>query len=419
MSFLVQRRTLAAAAGSSMTNVALLAAATIGGIASARDLGPTGRGQLAALFVWAAVIQTASLLGLPNAFTYLTARWPDDSAGATRHLLRLYPRQLALAISAYVALSQGLLRLDSSSTLVFCAWMSASMLTTIAVSYAHGAGQFRSFNMLRLIAGAGTGVGLAVVSVLATLTVFQASLLYLAAALATLPTTLCVLGRAVASGDRRFTRADELWNYSRRNVAGVISTTANARVDQLVLTFSSSSRLLGLYAVAATASTTVIPIISGVASVGFNKVASTADTRAQASIVRRMLLFATLVALAANVVFVAAAPLLIPLMFGPEFSGAVGPARVLACGAVFVAWNLVLCESLRACNAPGAVGWSEVAGAVATASCVALAIPHGLMWVGGASAGGYGVSTLVAGRELSRRLRNPTQEHGEAPVRAD
>src|SRR5262249_21288164 len=63
--------------GTAGTNVLLAMIGLATSILAARLLGPAGRGELAAIQTWPAVVATVALLGLPDAVVYFTARRPD------------------------------------------------------------------------------------------------------------------------------------------------------------------------------------------------------------------------------------------------------------------------------------------------------------------------------------------------------
>src|SRR6266851_4167131 len=63
----------------------------VSGIVIARSLGPAGRGELAAVLLWPALLASLSGLGTTDAITYLTARRPERTrdVAATGLLLSL------------------------------------------------------------------------------------------------------------------------------------------------------------------------------------------------------------------------------------------------------------------------------------------------------------------------------------------
>ena len=71
-----------------LTNLLIMGSNAIGGIVSARVLGPDGRGQLTVVMLWSAIINVVGILGLPSAFTYYTARWPDRREALVGFFLR-------------------------------------------------------------------------------------------------------------------------------------------------------------------------------------------------------------------------------------------------------------------------------------------------------------------------------------------
>ena len=56
-----------------MATAVIMACNVITGLIAARSLGPTGRGELTAITVWAATLLYAGTLGLPEAVAYCAA----------------------------------------------------------------------------------------------------------------------------------------------------------------------------------------------------------------------------------------------------------------------------------------------------------------------------------------------------------
>lgn len=389
------------------TTVVSLICATVGGVATARVLGPVGRGEFAVLVVWASVLQAGSTLGVPHSYSYLLARGQTDRRALVGYVHRVAVR-LAFLGTGFVAILfvtfQILGKVDEVAAAIFLLWVPAATISVFATSYFHGVGQFGKFNAIRLIAGAGTGIILVSLATADMLTVRSAAFAYAVAAMGGAVAGSVLVWRDLGglSPVDRLQNTRPVWIYARGNLFALISTSTNNRADQLALSFLVESAHLGSYAVAATSSTIVAPLTSGLAVIGFNRIASIVRPRDQVALIARLAKVTAVTAGAAAGLFGLFAGWLIPFVYGDRFAAAVVPARILAVGSIFLATSYVVEEALRGRGLPGIVGWAEALGAITTVVGVVVARNSGLAAMAIASSFGYFVTMVYAIYHVTR-----------------
>ena len=219
-------------------NVASAAAAGIGGIILARTVGPTIRGEYAAITSWFGVALMVGGMGQPAALCFYVAR---DRRRATEYVatsraMMLVTGSVVLITGLLLApvLAHGLASVVLGYEIVF----GASIVAFVGASYTFSlqARDLRSWNVVR--------VSQPVLSVLAIGIMCKLGVLTLDHALVVLPVTMVVqLGWAYWScrrvglvpGHVRSELFRPLAVYGAAQIAALTPATLNAQLDQLVL----------------------------------------------------------------------------------------------------------------------------------------------------------------------------------------
>ena len=241
-------------------SLSILAAQTLGGILLARSLGPAGRGEFAALVLWAALAFDIAALGTPGAVAYWAAS--SDPRAGLRLVRRAYP-VLAFAGVALFAILLFLSGRAGSLALVgicaFALWVPIRIGVMPMIRYEQGCGNMVVFNRLRAVPEIGPVLGYAVAAMFGVLTVGVAStsvLVFLVAA------GLWAMREVRRTGSAHRATADSprvvspraFWKYSLAEWVSVLATKGNRTIDLFLLTMLAvSTAQIGLYAVAATA----------------------------------------------------------------------------------------------------------------------------------------------------------------------
>ena len=405
-----------------LTNLLIMGSNAIGGIASARALGPAGRGQLTVVMLWSAIINVAGILGLPSACTYYAARWP----GRREALVRFFIRAAAWQAVAVTVVSAGLLwwlrvrlHLPLVLTAEYITWAAAAEIGLYGMCYAQGILDFRHVNVIRALTSAAPTVPLLVLVAAVHLTPGEAGAAYVIPAWIGAAIGYRVLRRSRGTGATPAVTWGErgsIYSYARRNLVSFSSLALNANSDQLILGMLVPVGALGLYSVAASASSPLPSFVTSISAVGMPAVAAL-NGRARAAATWRTLTRALLPLAVLAPACAVALPWLIPLLYGPHYTRAVIPAELLLIGTAFTALTVVADDLLRAHGCPGFVTITQGAGALVTIVGALLLARRSLDAVAVFSSLGFVAAFLLAVARL-RMLTRPDGRHRATPARS-
>lgn len=409
-------RTIARTAG---FNVASTIAAGLGGIVLARTVGPTVRGEYAAITAWFGIALTIGGMGQPAALCFHVSRDPLRARGyvATSRTLMIVTGTLAVIAGLLLApsLSRGNPEIATGYRIVFA----TTIVAFVASSYTSSlqARDLLRWNQVRL--------SQPVLSVAAISLLWFLHLLTLQTALIALTVTLalqlvwayrCCRLIGLAPGHPRAALIRPLAVYGASQIAALTPAAVNAQLDQLVLSQTVAPADLGRYAIAVSLTLLPMPLVSAIGNVAFPRLAA---TRVISQATRRLQLLAVLssagLAIAMLLPLAAAAYWLIPLVFGAGYRAAVPLLWLLTPGAVFLACGQVVGDLLRGRNRPGVVAWAQGLAAVFTVAMLFALLPViGVSAAAIASTVSYGVALAVMLRSLWRLPRH-ARDNGWAP----
>lgn len=411
------RQYLSGATGmTTLTNLLILGSNAISGIISARALGPAGRGQLAAAILWSGLVNVIAMAGLPSACCYYVARWPRRQSALARYFRRASIGQAAAmtVVSGFIFWWLYLrLHLESSLCAEFTTWAAGSAIAVYGMCLVQGLGDFRRFNINRLICNGLPVVPMAAFGVAARLTPAEAGAAYLVPAWCAAVLALYWFrqaGRATGRKTFKPLSRDEIRvirSYGWRNAVSLSSMILNANADQLVVALLVPVSFLGIYNVASSASSPLPSLVTSLGMVGLPTVAAlrgSAKATATRKAIRRAILTMAVVAPACAAVL----PWLLPTLYGREYTAAVVLSELLLAGIVFSALTSVVDDLLRAHECPGFVSISQGAGVVITAIGALIFARRSLELVAVTSSAGYAVTFIIAAIRLRVAMRNET-----------
>ena len=404
------------------TNVAIAALGFVTGSISARVLGPSGRGELAAIQTIPGLLGWVAVLGVPNAVAYYVARTPDQRRDVFSTGLALSAALSALGVLAGVLLVPWILGSQTAATRA-SARLYLVLIPLLALQHPAVMGlwamqRFRVWNALRIAPSLCWLAALLVVVGRGAPTAAAAALLYASLTALLVPLAAAAF-LAATRGSLRFR-----WSIGRRLLAyGVptalanVPSTLNYRLDQALMAAMLPASTLGLYAVSVSWSGALAPLTSAFASVLFPRLAA-GGGKAAADDLGKGLRLTVLVAALGTCGVALLTPLAMPLLFGAPFRAATPAALVLVVAAAFAALNGDLEESLRGL---GGTRWpllGQLAGLPVTVSLLAFLLrPLGLYGAAIASLFAYLTTScvLVAGASRMtgrspRTLLVPTRE---------
>ncbi len=401
-------------------NVATMATAALGGVVIARAVGPTVRGEYAAVTAWLGVLLILGEVGQSAAICFYVAREPGPAREyvATSRAMMLVTGTIALLAGIAVAsvLAHGYPGLATAYRTAFAgaiiAFASCSYLSALQARTTQRWNTVRLSQPLLAMAG--------------IVLLWRLHLLTLDTAIDTLIVAMVIqLGYAyywcrrtnLAPGHAQAKRVRPLSTYGLRQLAAIAPASVNLYLDQLVLSQLVSPADLGRYAIAASVSLVPVPLVAAIGNVAFPRLASQGRGTEYS---RRLRLTAVLAsALVASVIMLAVAVSgywLIPLVFGPGYRGAAPLLWLLAPGGVFLACGQVAGDLLRGLNRPGLVATAQGVAAVFTVILLIVLLPSmGVAAAAIATSVAYGVALIVMLRCLWRPLRvdQPASRHSK------
>jgi O-antigen/teichoic acid export membrane protein len=392
-------------------NIVAAAAAALGGIVIARTVGPTVRGEYAAVTAWFGLLLMVGGVGQPAAVCFHVARNPERARSyvATSRAMMLVTGAIALAAGLVVApvLAHGHPGLANAYRIAFA----GSVLAFIGASYTSSLQAMRTarWNLVR--------VSQPVLALTGILLLRRFHLLTLDTALGVLIATMAIqLGYAyywcrrseLAPGHARLDLVRPLVRYGLAQIAALTPSAINSFLDQLVLSQLVPPADLGCYAIAVSVTLVPVPLVSAIGNVAFPRLAA---RRAIPTSGRGLPLTAVLVtAVMASAILLPIASIafwLIPEVFGSAYRGAVPLLWILTPGGIFLACSGVVGDLLRGLGQPGRVATAQGLAAVFTVILLFALLPStGVAAAAIASTVAYGVALAVMIRWLLRPPSN-------------
>jgi O-antigen/teichoic acid export membrane protein len=415
-SALLKRHIGGAIARTAGFNVAAAVAAALGGLIFARAMGPTVRGEYAAVTSWFGVLLMVGGVGQPAAVCFHVARDPARARGyvATSRAMMLATGTIALAAGLVVApvLAHGHPGLATAYRIAF----GGSVLAFIGASYTFSLQATRTarWNLVR--------VSQPFLSLTGILLLWRLRLLTLDTALGVLIVTMAIqLGYAyywcrrskLAPGHAQLDLVRPLVRYGMAQIAALTPATVNAYLDQLLLSQLVPPADLGRYAIAVSITLIPVPLVSAIGNVAFPRLAAKRGTSADGQRLQRGAVVVSFIAASAILLPIAAiAYWLIPEVFGPAYRGAVPLLWILTPGGIFLACGGVVGDLLRGLGQPGLVATAQGLAAVFTVILLVALVPSmGVAAAAIASTVAYGVALAAMIRWLWRPPRAGQARH--------
>jgi O-antigen/teichoic acid export membrane protein len=401
-------------------NLASTVAAGIGGIIIARAVGPTVRGEYAAVTSWFAILLMVGGMGQPAALCFYVSR---DVARATEYVAT---SRAMMLVTGGVALAGGLLLgpvlAHGISAVRTGYWIAfgVSIVAFVGASYTFSlqARDLRRWNMVHVSQPVFSLIGIGIL--------WWLRLLTLDSALVVLATTMLLqfgwaylacrrVGLVPGHANRHLVRP--LSRYGTAQIAALTPAALNAQLDQLVLSQTVPAADLGRYAIAVSLTLVPIPLVSAIGNVAFPRLASQPVlTDGTIRLQRLAIIGSAGIAAAMLIPLAAVAYWLVPLVFGSEYRGAVPLIWILAPGAICLACGQVTGDLLRGVNHPGVVAWAEGTAAIFTVVLLLALLPIvGVSGAAIASTVSYGVALAVM---LRRLWHLPRHARGGGPTLA-
>jgi O-antigen/teichoic acid export membrane protein len=403
----MRRRNISGAiARTAAFNTVTAAAAALSGVIVARTVGPTVRGEYAAVMAWFGVLMLVGQMGQGAAVCYHVARDQRRARGyvATSRAMMMCTGALALACGLLLApvLAHGSY-LAGAYRIAFCG--SVIAFTGTSYTYSLQARNTERWNLVRVSQPALALAAVVALRLTRHLTLDTA----IGAVLLTMAIQLgyayyWCLRSGLAPGRARPDLVAPLARYGLAQFAAVTPMTVNNYLDLLVLSQFVSQADLGRYAVAASVTMVPVPLVSAIGNVAFPRLAARRDTAADYRGMRLAAAASAGLAAAILLPIALSSYWLIPAVFGPAYRGAVPLVWILTPGGIFLASGQVVGDLLRGLNHPGLVAAAQGIAAVGTVVLLVALLPStGVAAAAIASTVAYGTALAA----MVRWLRQP------------
>jgi len=383
----------------------------LGGIISARLLLPEGKGTLTAVMLWPSLLAALGALGIPDAVGYFAARDKERtsqvlSSGVAISFLVSVP----LIIAGYLLMPILLPKYSINVIHLARVYLLYIPLNLLAVTFASSlAGRLKmaEYNVVRITVHL---VFVATMPILYALGIFTFRTLAFASLFANL---VALTAAFLMTKDHRWlqiapsrVQAWRLVQYGIKGHIGSITSFANQRLDQLLMSILLPPVALGLYVVAVTVAAVTHLGVSTIAMVAFPHLA---NIKCRATQIRQLIGYLKvgfLLTVASGVLIWLCAPWVVSFFFGKAFTAAVGPSRILTIAGVLLGCNTLLSAGFKAFGMPLTSSHAELVGLVVTViALAALLKPYQLLGAAWASLIAYASSFLFLSYSLYR-LRN-------------
>lgn len=357
--FLVSKGTLAASTQTLLINVAVLAINMLTGIATARFMGPTGRGEQEAMGLWPQFLAYAFTFGLPSALIYRLRKTPEEASKifTASFLASLAAGMLAVAFG-YIMIPIWL-RQHSEFVVqgaIFLLWFTPLvMLDDVLASALRAKGDFTRYNSIRFLQPAVTLVALLVLGTLDLLTPFTACLCYL---IPNLPISVWLAYRfwqlhpPIWTGLRP--TFSSLTSYGFRSYGIDLLSVLSTQIDKALVVGLLSASSLGLYVVSLSLAS-MLGIFQGAAVTVLFPHASGLSVKDATELAGQAARLSLAITLVCAIILAVIGPWALEFLYGPEFRGGAHLMRLLILVSVIEGTASVLAQAFMATDRPGII----------------------------------------------------------------
>jgi O-antigen/teichoic acid export membrane protein len=354
----------------------------VSGVALARALGPTDRGNMALLTMISAIAWQLGGLGIPYAITFASARMP----GASRRILDSLRRTIAFqAVAAAVVGGALLIPLTWNRPDPVRLAVALITLTIVALVYQRcalallqGLRLFVSFNFLRVASNILFSTIALILWIAGNSDFFPYAAAWALTNVAVTPATLWWANRAAdakESGQGEAPSRRSLLVFGRKSLFGGAPPVETYRLDQATVSIFLAPIALGFYVSALSFVSFPRFISQSFATVATPAVARQPTHRDAVRTMWRFCWLALPCYLSVIVVIFIAAPFLVNLFFGAEFARSAGLTRLVLISTALYCARRVLADSSRGAGYPAIGSIAEFVALIAVIPLFAIAVP--------------------------------------------
>jgi len=369
----------AAVSQSLVASVVITAANVLASIVTARYLGASGRGELAALTTLPTFLSFVTTFGLPSGLIFHARRSPERLGSLVSGVFVLsVTAGVAGALVGYVVAPYVLAGFASDSLAVARALLAFTLvgsLTNAVIPALLSRHEFSRCNAVRIAQPTLSLIGMLALGMLGWMTPLTGALVVSLSSLPGLIWGFAWIHRECKPVWRGWlAAAREVRSYSLRAYSGELLSSLATQVDKVIVVGIFAPALMGLYVVAMSLSRLVAIFAAAIVTVLFPKVSGrpqreVIDVTSRAAGATTLLVGLTAVAL------IALGPALLRVLYGAEFEGAALAFRLLVLEAAVASVVQVLSQAFMALDRPGLVTLQYGSGAVVAVPLLFLLAP--------------------------------------------
>jgi O-antigen/teichoic acid export membrane protein len=390
-------------------NALALLCGVLTSLLSAWALGPAGRGDLLIVMLWPPVVALMATFGLTQAHRYWAARDPDcvSMLFSNAILFSLVVGLAALAVAEIIIPHLVGQRSPEVMHLVriYLLNIPAALVQFLMIGLLEGSRRFGWSGASRLITFVVQAAAYLVLWLFQHLTVETAAFSAMAGQFAAMLLAVFAVWRQLRP---RWQPSWLQWRnalkYGMRGYPGTVADFATLRMDQLLLGGLASSTAIGLYFVAVRLSEITAILAGSVADAVMPEVAAMKQNEKADNLLARSLRLTVYTHLFVLVPLWLAAPHILRIVYGPNFSAASSTFRILLVASVVLTAGGIAISGLNGFGHPGLSTIARVSSAVVTVVALLTLLPRfGIAGAAMASLLGYSVMMIVAFIALLRQ----------------
>jgi len=365
------------------TNIVIAAFGFVTGILSARLLGPTGRGELAAIQTFPSFIAAVAMLGMPEAVVFFISRKPHKSGELLASALAV----VAIFLIPIYGLGWFLLPVflktqDPQVLLAARIYLAGVMIAFTANGIPHqllrAVGSWKPWNLIRILPNVIWLITLLSALILSPMAnpVRLSQIFIVGQWFILLPTWILVKKHLVQPVKINIQHFKPMLRYGLPVALSLIPQTLNLRMDQILMAAFLPPAQLGQYVVAVSWSAATSPILNAVGPVLFPTLGALSDPAKKARLLSAITLRFGLLVIVITIAISVITPAMIPMLFGGQFQQAVTPAIILVVANAVLSLNTLFTEALKGMGLTGKVLTADLIGLAATAILLLVLIPR-------------------------------------------
>lgn len=348
------------------TSLAIQGCGVVTGILTARLLGPTGRGELAAVLLWPTILSNLGLMGCNWALAREVARAPEpESDWVVAGIALGMVMAMVFLVAGHFLVP--LLLIGDKSYLVpiarLCLWLiPLDICSQMLLAAEHGRMRWRRFNLLRLSFFVFYLLLVALIAGTRRRQVRWFVVAFLASHLVALVIRFWIQRRSFATGRMELSKCQHLLRSGIPYLGATVSNLVSLQFDIILVVSLFDTRAAGIYVVASALADGQSALGEALGLTAFGVLSNESNAASREKTITEMFRHSALISSGAGIALACLIPFLVVPLFGAQFAQAVRPAVVLAVAASLAASANILNQALRGAGRPHAGLVSQLAG---------------------------------------------------------